>query len=433
MEEAQMCKHSKPTTPHIKIPGRVLATSCLLNGSTYTQAANFLHMCNIDTVAESTFYEAQLAVEEPIIEAAAKTVTRAREEVMAMTKPRLCDDSRWDSARNGSHNTVAAIETTSGKVVSYRNTIKYGGKRVGNYTGPSNMMESEGLKHVISDVKEMFGDDEVEITTDGDNKSTRIFREAGLNFTQSHDKGHGLAAIKRRFSRMKEVVKEQLNITTPFYGIEGRLIQYAQYLINHEPNPEKRVRLWLNSPSHYVGDHSHCEHPSNEKKVGRPRKKPIKEKSEDRFYVWKKGVENSELKEILEHFCESTAHIIESCVSTTGTNQCEALNSMIGKYAPKRISFGNSYEARAAIAVGMKNDPTGFISDVLEATGVINELSPKMVSKIERKYAQQEDLNSFRRTPYERNRIDQTRYHIRQIYGSQKTGDYVKIENQTKD
>ena len=126
----------------IKIPADVHVTAALLSGSTYTQTKELFSYCNIDTVAESTFYEHQKKII-PIIEDCAKrNIAEAREQVKNVESPFIAIDSRWSSRRNGSQNTATAIESSSKKVIAYKNTIKIGGKRQGDYDGPSNMMES---------------------------------------------------------------------------------------------------------------------------------------------------------------------------------------------------------------------------------------------------------------------------------------------------
>ena len=424
-----MCKHEKEVAarPHAKVDGKTLATGCILNGLTYTQASTMFHMCNVDTVSSSTFYEAQKEVEPIIIDIANKTVEKAKEEAKALPELVVGEDSRWDSARNGSHNTVIAIENTIGKVISYKNTIKCGGKRCGNYVGPSNMMESEGQKYVNEDIRKTFGNVLVKVTTDGDNKCHNILQNSGLNFEHSYDKGHGVAALKRRLENAKKTMREKFNVTKPLYGIEGRIIRYGQYLINHEEDPEKRVKLWLNAPKHYIGDHSKCEHPSKIKKVGRPSTKNKKTKRKEKFYVWKKGVENENLFKGLQKYCDETSRIIANTVSSKGTNQNESINAQIAKYAPKRIAFGNSYEARSLVSIGMKNDPEHFTRNVLEATHI--NISQECWDKLEALYNERHAKNTKRRNPYERLRMDESRINLRLCLASKESGDYVKVEN----
>ena len=176
------------------------------------------------------------------------------------------------------------------KVISYKNTIKTGGKREGDYIGPSNMMESNGIVSIATDLKLAFGDEQIEIVHDGDNKSQRIFDNHNLNVTHSFDKSHAIGALKRNLAKAKSAANEETKITKLFFGIENRVISYASHIIDHVRDADKREMLWRNTPEHLIGNHEKCEHDLRNK-VGRKTKKEPREKHPEEYYVWKKGVE----------------------------------------------------------------------------------------------------------------------------------------------
>ena len=60
-------------------------------------------------------------------------------------------------------------------------------------------------------------------------------------------------------------------------------------------------------------------------------------------------------------YCEFLTPYIRNTATKSGTNPNESLNASIRTTAPKRLAFGSSYEARAGIAIGLKNDHKYFI------------------------------------------------------------------------
>ena len=107
-------------------------------------------------------------------------------------------------------------------------------------------------------------------------------------------------------------VQKELGLTKrgqrPFYGVVEKMISYAKYLATNVPNPDLRMKLWLNSPEHLTGNHAHCIHPDQIKKIGRSRKD-----LKTTFAVWKKGTNEPGSKKALLKYVEKTAPIIKVC------------------------------------------------------------------------------------------------------------------------
>ena len=102
----------------------------------------------------SAMYNAQNEVIPDIIDVADDTVYEARQESFTTKKRTIATtDGCWDNGRNGSNCTVCAIDAETQKTIGYKVVIKEGGKRanVCNYSGPSNMMESYGLRQIAND------------------------------------------------------------------------------------------------------------------------------------------------------------------------------------------------------------------------------------------------------------------------------------------
>ena len=422
-ESEETPKSSPLREPLAKVPPDVHVTAALLTASTYTQSRDLFRMVNLDCSAESTFYLHQKEIAPKIEELANETVKTSLEQSKGSNSPKISIDSRWSSRRNGSQNTAVAIDVNTNKVISYKNTIKTGGKREGDFSGPSNMMESQGIESISADLKRAFGNREIEILHDGDNKSQKIFEKHELNVAHSLDKGHAMGALKRNFEKAKSAAKDDTKIPKPFFGIENRVISYASHLIDHVDEPEKREILWRNTPEHLIGNHENCQH-DLKPKVGRKPKKAPRVKQPEEYYVWKKGVENPKLKDHLQNFCDKTANIVKNVSNDGGTNPNESINANEAKYANKRFSFGNSYGARIGIAVGKWNDPLHFTKNVLEATGSAQFIAPSLMQKIEEDCNSTLSTNLTRQSPYERKKINLSRKKARENYKTHAEGDY---------
>ena len=365
----------EPVTPQssprvtAKINPDVHVTAVLLTGSTYQQSKEMLEIMNIETPSESTFYEHQKRIAPIIEEIAQETVEDAINQAKEMNHNSFSIDSRWSSRRNGSQNTCTALDQKTNKVVAFHNTIKVGGKRAGDYSGASNMMESIGVSAIASELKSKFGEKKINIVHDGDNKSEKIFIDNEVDCEHSYDKGHAIQSIKRQFKTAKKQAKDTTKISSPFHGIENRVVTYAGFLVDNVNDPEQREMLWKNTPEHLTGNHEHCVH-DLKKKVGRKPKTPPKIKAPEEYYIWKKGVQEPKLKQCLQEFCDKTAHVLGHVSNQGCTNPNESINAAQAKYAEKRIAFGNSYGARVGVAIGKWNDPLNFTKNVLEKTGV---------------------------------------------------------------
>lgn len=408
----------------------LMACASVLTGISFTPLRRSLQILNIPPVASSTFYQKQNEILEIIEGEAQKTVDAAREKAKDIDSPVVSIDSRWNSKRNGSMNTASAIESSSGDVIAYKNTIKRGGRRDGDYEGPSNLMESNGINSIADDLKETFGDKTITIVQDGDNKSTKIYDSKNLNIEREFDKNHGKGVLQRAFEPIQKELYMKHKIQNPFHGVKGKMLNWGQYLIDNVDDEEERAALWLNAPNHLIGDHSLCHHPDKEPpKRGRPPKTKVK--SDEDYKIWTKGKENPLVKNGLDTFCKRTEYVIRNASPSHGTNANESLNASIAKYANKRIAFGKSYGARAAVAIGNKNDPENFTMNVLQATGAINYIDQSIQDQMQRDINTEIRKNEIRKTPYERNRANQARKAVRNSYKSQKEGDYNENKEAT--
>ena len=226
---------------------------------------------------------------------------------------------------------------------------------------------------------------------------------------------------RRPTSTKKKSMKDEHITKNPFFGIQGKVVNYASQLIKYEHNKQKRKKLWLNVPEHLTGNHKGCDHSKKIKKRGRPRKK--KEFKED-FDIWKAGVEIPAAKLALKKFCEKTADFIQKCEPNQSTQVNESQNSIISRQACKNISYGPSYPCRVAVAIGLRNDPENFCANVMEKTGMNEFLYQDIIDCIQKRDVVRNFRNIRRKTKYERKCITIGRRRTRKKYKSSKKGDY---------
>ena len=80
---------------------------------------------------------------------------------------------------------------------------------------------------------------------------------------------------------------------------------------------------------------------------------------------------------------------------------------MISAYASKRLSWGDSYDARACIAIGMKNSPMTYERSVLDAVGA-PRMPPVLEDKFIRENKQRISKNEKKKTEEERRKYKET-------------------------
>ena len=93
---------------------------------------------------------------------------------------------------------MCAIDAETQQTIGYKIVIKEGGKRanVCNYTGPSNMMESYGLRQIAKDFKSDPNCNITKFVHDGDNKCDGVLSEEGFDCENGFDKGHGMKSLE---------------------------------------------------------------------------------------------------------------------------------------------------------------------------------------------------------------------------------------------
>ena len=337
-----------------------------LSGTSYQACRTIIAASGKKPSSRSSFFEYQATILPKMENLGDESTHDAMKESVCQGNTDFSQDSRWSSHYNGLENTNAAIDAKTGKVVSVHNTLRSRTFRETSFNEASNMMESEGLRHIANDLKENYGDQTLAICHDGDNKSPKVFNSVGLNVEHHRDGGHALNSIKNAFKAFKKEFYIKYG-KRPFGSLDQRIFRFAGYLFSKIDSGNERVKLWKNAPNHFVGDHTNCSHPR--KTRGRPSKNPCM--VEEDFEIWHPGIQFSFYKDSLQSFFDDTSDILFYGSYRFTTTRNESFNATVNTLVPKRIDFRSSYSARTAIAIGRTNDP-----DFDEK--VINTISPNI-------------------------------------------------------
>lgn len=187
----------------IKTTPSNMVLGSFLSGTSYQASKIILAANGQKPCSRSAFFERQALIAPKIEDLGIQTTHDAMDESVALGHTKYSQDSRWSSQFNGLENTNSLFDVETGKLVSVCNTLKSRAGRETSFTQGSNMMESNGLEQIADDLQEHFGDEMISICHDGDNKSLKIYKNAGLNVDHHRDGGHGFNSIKNAFKRFK--------------------------------------------------------------------------------------------------------------------------------------------------------------------------------------------------------------------------------------
>lgn len=131
------------------------------------------------------------------------------------------------------------------------------------------------------------------------------------------------------------------------FGLKNRLLRFIRELISNKQDLsiDQLKSTWLNAEKHYCGDHSHCL------------------KQHNRAYIWTNRNDNDS-KMNLRNFLNKGLSVIENCTKARNTQRNESFHNQKIKYACKRISWRDSWEARVGATVLQHNWPYQWIFEI---------------------------------------------------------------------
>lgn len=419
------------------LDSKTMVLNSYFNGTGYSKERFTALSSNMKPAAKSSYYRNQKAVNEAIHEIVKNDVDTYAQKIE--NGDCLVGDGCWNHPRNGTAHTTTIIDLNQNKVVGYSEVEKSKGSHCGNFNGASNMMESYGVKTTLEELTPYLKGKTITYVHDHDNKTSRIIGGMNeLDFHESYDPVHATKELRRKINsyfndcaekrysfkinaQKKDQKSQRVTKTAEkahYDNVINKLIAWFQYLIYKIDDIDLRAKMWNNSCNHFIGDHKNCIHPSDFSSHGRGRPK----KQKEQYWQWTDAINDSSYYEELSVFLEETTPLIIKVSSNASTQAVESLNSSIARTRPKNYNFSKSNQARAEVAIGMKNDHH-FCTKLLSKinTDISVEALESMYKDEEIKHLS----NLTKRETNEMKRKNDLRARERENYKS-KPGDYQK-------
>ena len=242
LERQKKQVESPATPPKISSPSMIF--SGLVSNSSMNRVSLILDSCGVNHEILTKTTSLLPNVEKKMIDCANKSCENARREMSGFASI----DTRWSGQKNGSESTTSWIDYITGKILKFSNCIKDGkGKANSNYNGPSNMMESQGLRYCLTDMANDGSLSNIKaFARDMDNKSWHILEEFGFDpESERFDPGH----YRKNFDNFQYIENETTYIIKqPFRGLLPHLKHWLNIILDIE-NDDQRVKEWENFTS----------------------------------------------------------------------------------------------------------------------------------------------------------------------------------------
>jgi hypothetical protein len=249
---------------------------------------------------------------------------------------------------------VDFIDVLRGKIVDFEILQKGRGFVFGDYFGPSNGMEVEGVRRIIRRWQTHEPATNAKVSAyvhDRDAKTRKLLREL-WNKPELLDPNHILKGFERKLGGYSEL-----------RGLKSKLRRWFVFISKLEETQEEKRRLWLNSSNHYQGIHDACRpHPPI---VNPPLQLPTSpsrqisavdevtgQSAQKVTRQSKEKVSQIRLKIAhLEQFLRETEDLFNLVTPGITTQLNESLHARKAKMASKDIAWQGSWPARVAAAV----------------------------------------------------------------------------------
>ena len=286
----------------------------------------------------------------------------------------LAGDSRYSHRTHATQNTYSIVDNQQGKVIAVYNTIQNGRKRDGNFDGPCNQMETQGLKKCLAQVSSL-PIQKMYFAHDNDNSCCKtIDGVRNVNIQEQLDRNHAVKSISSRFDSFsknddvkgtasKKAVKSFMKKhgeggdtlkKSDFTQLKERILSWFIYIVTCFTSIPQRLFLWRNAPDHWQGNHKYCVHADEIDAFTKGKAiQPVKES----YWTWQPGIKHPQLHSHVKEFMAKQEDYVKNVSVQNTTQACESLNSQISRLAPKNLSLGSSYNPRIYAAIGIQNNP----------------------------------------------------------------------------
>ena len=347
----------------VKVNARTFTFSVLANGGTYTKQRRIANDMNIIVPSSTSFYKHQKVILREAKAMAEDSMFRARSTMRPHSS--ISFDGHYSHPRNANECAVDILDER-GLIVQHQVKTRIRSIRKGNYSGPSNMMESAALREAIGKLDNQLFDCYVH---DRDNKSTKIIDELRPGKKEFYDPNHASKGFDRCWKKLVNggyrsktaKTSNEENAKKPFLGLGEKLKTWFCFLLYSLMSIPMKIFKRKNSINHFLYDHSKCDPPHPQGST---------------FYIWQQGANNIQYQNELSAFLNETSTIFETVDKTLTTNRNESFHSEAAKFAPKSYAWCGSYEGRMDLAICSHNDPTTW-KDTLRRRVNADKLSPQ--------------------------------------------------------
>lgn len=430
-QNRKVLHNEKPPDVTEKIDPDLMVISGLLSGNGYEGTKHIANRLNKLTPSKKTYYDHQPKVLKAVNEIVSTDCNKYAKQIKRNTA--LSCDCSWNHKHCGSAGTVTVYDNKQKKFVGCETLTKSKGKFEGNYNGNSNNMETNGLERVFDKIGDSISNKNITFSHDHCNQTHQFLkRHDSMNIKETLDPGHATQELKRSannyFEQCARELKDKKNDERKtikkcfeiFSTLITKLIVWFKVLVSCVHSEEKKEKLWKNTSKHVVGNHADCCHPfdiTDQRGPGRPRKR---KGENDDYWVWEEAVKDNSLVTKLDGFLNKTTDLVKQ-TGVCRTQDNESVNANIRRFMPKNKVFSASSEARASIAIGMKND-IHFESNLIQKI-CPNSISSNVLNEIRKDEIQRDSRNTLKRTPNQKYKKNISRLKLREK-NNEPPGDY---------
>ncbi|OHT16419.1 hypothetical protein TRFO_02672 [Tritrichomonas foetus] len=354
-----------PSSPYRILDCKRFVFSVIVEGQSYSTTSHIFLWNNLIPPSKSTFYNIQKEISDIIVEYAVFSCAKWKND--KSRSKYISFDGSWSHRRNANQCVVAIIDPVIRKILDFVILEKPNEQKPGNFDGPSNQMEVEGIRRLIPKWK---NDEKAEYYVhDKDSKCKKEIEKSKWDIRELIDKNHLMKSYERRWNKYKAM--------TPckFRGLHNKLRFFFLFLLKEDLSHQEKVIQWINVSHHLMGKHQKCLH-------------------EAKMYpIWKDGFHKENIL-ILKLFLNSTAKLLLKCNDSVSTQMCESFHAIKCHFANKNTKWSESWRMRISSAILSINEPNWkFV--LYQKLGLPS--MPRQISQILHQIDAEKDRNKTKR------------------------------------
>jgi hypothetical protein len=340
------------------------AFSILVTGACYQQISQVMLWNDIIPPSETTFYRCQKIVFRHLETLARRSLNLAAMYLEPGTI--IAFDGSWSHRRHAKECIIVVIQVGTNKIIDYE-VVRQPKRGVrGNWEGSSQGMEVQGLKAIISRLKN--NPNIAGYVHDNDSAASKAIRDAQWNITEYFDPNHVSKCYDRRWDKAPKGALK---------GLGKKLKKWFNFLIHADLTDDQKKAYWANAVEHFKGNHKNC--PKGHSRLPRYPQ-----------------MDNPEAEKQLNDFISKTMSLVTRTRNDFHTQMCESFNAIKANFANKIRAWQVSWEFRMACAVLQVNDPLHWRQN-LAMECELTSISSEAMEILQKRAREIYDFNAARR------------------------------------